>query len=291
MSGRLYLRAPAKINWCLEISGRRADGYHRLRSLLQNIDVTDLVMLQPGGRRSCRCFPDPGCPEEDNLALRAWVLLKERYALPGELAIEINKQIPPGRGLGGGSADAAAVLLGVNAMYELGLDLEQLSDLAFPLGADIPFCLYGGLALVEGAGEMVRPYQPLTTYRLLLIDPGFGLSTAEVYRLYDALPPEGRPQIDRLLAAVLLGDRGAIGQSLGNMLEAPAIEIAPALDHDLAILESAGCAAWMSGSGSCLLALPPADREITRVLDLLACQGVGARLVTTQAQGVTMMEK
>ncbi|NLF79638.1 MAG: 4-(cytidine 5'-diphospho)-2-C-methyl-D-erythritol kinase [Clostridia bacterium] len=291
MSGRLYLRAPAKINWGLEISGRRADGYHQLRSLMQNIDMADSIMLQPSEYRTCRCFPDPGCREEDNLAQRAWVLLKERYALPGELAIEIKKQIPPGRGLGGGSADAAAVLLGVNAMYELGLTLEQLSELAFPLGADIPFCLHGGLALVEGAGQIVRPYQPLTTYRLLLIDPGFALSTAEVFRIYDRLPPERKPHIERLLAGVLLGDRGAIGQSLGNMLEAPAIEIAPALDHDLAILESAGCAAWMSGSGSCLLALPPADREINRVLDLLASQGIGARLIRTQAKGVSMTEK
>ena len=120
--------------------------------------------------QGCRCFPPRR--RRDNLAFARLVLLKERYALPGEVAIEIKKQIPPGRGLGGGSADAAAVLLGVNTMYELGLTLEQLCELAFPLGADIPFCLHGGLALVEGAGEIVRPYQPLTTYRLLLIDPG-----------------------------------------------------------------------------------------------------------------------
>jgi 4-diphosphocytidyl-2-C-methyl-D-erythritol kinase len=293
MSGQLSLRAPAKINWSLEITGRRSDGYHQLRSLMQNIDLYDTVVITPSSQASCRCFPAPDCPLEDNLALRAWRLLKERFSLPGELEIEINKQIPPGRGLAGGSADAAAVLLGVNMLFELNLTPAQLGELAFPLGADIPFCLQGGLALVEGAGELVRPYQPLTLYRLLLVDPGFSLSTAEVYRRYDELPPawELAPQLTQLLPALLLGDRAGIAAHLGNMLQAAALEMAPELDSYLALLESAGCAAWISGSGSCLLALPPADRDVKRVLDLLAYQGIGARLVKTQERGVEILEK
>ena len=247
MPDALSLLAPAKINWSLEITGKRADGYHQLRSIIQNIDLYDQIQLSWSDHDECVCAPAIDCPPKDNLAMRAWFLLKEAYTIPGHLRINIEKNIPSGRGLGGGSSDAAAVLLGVNIMAELGLSVDKLCQLAFPLGADIPFCLYGGLALVEGAGEVVKQYTPGVEYRLILADPGVFLSTKEVYRHYDDLEESSHPDIERLLPALLGGDMVAIKKNMVNMLERSARDFYPGLDDLKTGFALSGYTALLSG--------------------------------------------
>ena len=216
---QVTLIAPAKINWGLDIVGKRADGYHLLCTLMQSVGLFDRVRIQKSERDCCVCSP-PLYGNGENLALRAWHLLKQEYVLPGGLCLEIDKGIPEGGGLAGGSTDAAAVLLGVDRLFRLGLGEERLADLGLRLGADLPFCLKGGLALVEGIGERLLPQRALRSYHLVLVNPGFPVSTAEVYRQFSfdqiAAHPESKGP------AGCLGGRGQergrrlLRQSAGN---------------------------------------------------------------------------
>ena len=285
---RLCLLAPAKINWALAVTGKRADGYHELHSLMQNISVYDRVELSPADEDCCQCSPPVDCAPANNLALRAWHLLKQQYALEGHLQIRITKDIPSGGGLAGGSADAAAVLLGVNILWGLGLSVGQLAALAFPLGADIPFCLYGGLAEIKGAGEIVTPYAATHEYRLLLAAPPVASSTAAVFAAYDQLPAQTAPaDLGRLLSALQQGDSGAINAAIFNMLEPAAFSLQPEIKHCREILAGEGFVPLMSGSGSCVFALSQGDvSQEERAMQALLAEGIAARMVHTLPHGV-----
>lgn len=285
---RLCLLAPAKINWALAVTGKRADGYHELHSLMQNISVYDRVELSLADEDCCQCFPPVDCPSANNLALRAWHLLKQQYALEGHLHIRITKDIPAGGGLAGGSADAAAVLLGVNTLWGLGLSVDQLAALAFPLGADIPFCLYGGLAEIKGAGEVVTPYAATREYRLLLAVPPVAASTAAVFAAYDQLPEQAVPaDLGRLLTALQQGDSSAINAGIFNMLEPAAFSLHSEIRHCQEILAGEGFAPLMSGSGSCVFALSQGCiSQEERAMKALLAEGIAARMVHTLPHGV-----
>jgi 4-diphosphocytidyl-2-C-methyl-D-erythritol kinase len=290
MPDQIRLLAPAKINWSLEITGKRADGYHQIRSIIQNVDLYDQITLAWSDHDECQCLPPVDCPAKDNLAMRAWLALKNQYALDNYLRIKIEKEIPFGRGLGGGSADAAAVLLGVNMMAGLNLSLVKLSELAFCLGADIPFCLLGGLALVEGAGETVKPYLPRVEYRLILADPGVFLSTREVYRRFDEMEHHPGPDTERLLAALLNKDIAAMAVSMGNMLEPPAHDLCSGLDEIKSIFATRGYPVWLSGSGSCLFALSGDEKKEAEILACLRNRGIKVRVVHTLSHGIEVIE-
>lgn len=252
----VQIKAPAKINWGLEVVGRREDGYHLLRSLMQTVDLCDDLRLSKAQRDECRC--EPLLPDaEPNLALRAWLALKAELGLSQCLAIEIEKKIPVAAGLGGGSADAAAVLRGANYLLGLGLSLEQLCEIGLKLGADVPFCLHGGLALVEGIGELVTPLQAGRTYDLILVDPGIPVPTAKVYTIYDKAPAEAPGLIDSLIQAVLNGDQGDIRRYSVNMLEDPAFRFNRRLSEIRDACADVSACAHLSGSGGAVWGLCP----------------------------------
>lgn len=183
----MELWAPAKINLFLRVTGRRPDGYHELRSLMCCVDLCDRVVLQPGASRSEIVCTHPAVPcDAANLALKAAVrfnlaLDAETGLTPLNVAIHLTKHIPVGAGLGGGSSDAAAVLKGLNRHYGNPFDTRRLHALALSLGADVPFFIDGRPALVAGIGEKLTPYVGLPAWHVVLVYPGFGLSTARVY--------------------------------------------------------------------------------------------------------------
>ena len=290
MTVELVLRAPAKINWSLAVLGKRPDGYHELNSLMQNVALYDTVRISRSEADSCQCIPDP-CPGADNLALRAWYVMKERYRLEEGLRITIEKRIPAGGGLAGGSADAAAVIIGVNELFHLNAPFKTLEEIAFSLGADLPFCLNGGMALVEGAGEIVRPIMPGMIYELFLVYPGISLSTSAVFAGYDKTGKKQKaPDLARLLPALFTGDRQGINDSIGNMLETPAFELCPEIEAIKKMLARAGCVTLMSGSGSCLWALPPEDPyESMAVRELLEAKGLAYQRASTLANGIELI--
>lgn len=288
MQQSLRLLAPAKINWVLAVGGIRADGYHFLSSVLQSISLYDRLELAISSRDSCCCDRDIACGEQHNLALRAWLALKRSCGLRQSLSISIVKNIPSGAGLGGGSSDAAAVLLGANQLFNLGLSQEQLARLALPLGADIPFCLQGGLALVEGIGEIISPQPSPAPLTLLLAKPQQSLSTGDVFRGYDRLPAAAQPDIAAVLSALGRGDMAAWHQHTANMLEPAALSLSAQLQELRQALVSLGCRSLMSGSGTAVFA-PLAAEQAMPISSALAEQGFWTQLVTTLDHGVRIV--
>ena len=199
-----------------------------------------------------------------NLALQAWLELKKELGLKQCLDIEIDKKIPVAAGLGGGSSDAAAVLRGANRLFDLGLTLDQLCAIGLKVGADVPFCLHGGLALVEGVGEQVTPLAALHEYDLMLVCPDIAVSTQKVYAAYDKVPAEAPGYIDKLAQAVLDGDKGEIRRYCVNMLEEPAFRLHRLLREVQEACADTSTCARLSGSGGAVWALCP-NRQMAQM--------------------------
>lgn len=185
---RIDLLAPAKINLFLYVTGRRPDGYHELYSLMCGISLYDHLRIVPGGtRHTITCGHDAVPLDDTNLALRAAVVFNEALAQtaavpPQFVSIHLDKQIPVGAGLGGGSSDAAAVLKGLNQFYQQPFSNVQLHKMALSLGADVPFFIEARPAIARGIGELLTPYPGLPPLWVVLIYPGFGISTARVFK-------------------------------------------------------------------------------------------------------------
>jgi 4-diphosphocytidyl-2-C-methyl-D-erythritol kinase len=264
------VRARAKINLGLEVLGRRADGYHELRSIMWAIELADRVTLEASGAGiaiECAAPHVPRTPE--NLAWRAAELVcRETGAAPG-LRIRIHKRIPVAAGLGGGSADAAAVLAGLGRLRGRRLGSRRLGALAVALGMDVPFFLGRSPALAHGRGEELRPVAASADLSLVLANPGFPLATHEVYaRLEPADYGDGR-RVDALVAA-LRGGAEAVAAAVTNGLERAAARLWPGLGEVKAALLEAGClAALMSGSGPTVLGIAPSHRAALRIRDVL----------------------
>ena len=178
----LTLNAPAKINWFLKILGLRDDGFNEIQSLIQQVTLYDTLTFRPADGLSIET--DSQVPERENLVYKAAVLLQKRCGIKKGAVIGLEKNIPMGAGLGGGSSDAATALKGLNELWALGLPVAELSVLAAELGSDVPFFLYGPLSLMSGRGERIVPRKALKTIYILLVKPSFDISTAWAYRKF-----------------------------------------------------------------------------------------------------------
>lgn len=257
-AAQVRIHAPAKINLGLEVLGRRPDGYHELRTIFQAVSISDRLLLRRGHtgiRVRCPALPALG---PDNLAHRAAELFFARSGVDGGVAIDLEKRIPVAGGLGGGSSDAAAVLLGCCRLFGVDPGEERLRAWAAELGSDVPFFIAGGAALGTGRGEIIRELPPWRAPGEVLIQiPPAGLSTAEVFRRLDA--PRltgGRRAFTILLALWREQDPRRFGAALFNDLEGPAFSLAPHLvGVKAALLESGACGAQLCGSGSSVAGL------------------------------------
>lgn len=250
----LYLLAPAKLNLTLDVLGRRADGYHELCSIMASASLYDEIDLAPAREISLTwegCMPAPR-PEKNT----AYLAARAFFAQTGQACrIHINKRIPGQAGLGGGSADAAAVLRGLQRLYG-GIEDEALFSLARAIGADVPFCLLGGCALAEGIGEKLTPL-PAPQLHLVLLKGRGGVSTPALFRSL-ALPLP-HPDTPAALAA-LSGPAERLAPFLQNALEGPATSLLPEIGRLKARLLAAGAlAAFMTGSGACVAGLFPSE--------------------------------
>lgn len=252
-AAQVSIRAPAKINVGLAVLGARADGYHELRTLFQTVSLCDLILLRRarrGVRVCCPALPGLG---ESNLAHRAAALFLERTGVPGGVRIDLQKRIPAGAGLGGGSSDAAAVLLGCCRLFGLRPEPARLRDWAAALGSDVPFFLEGGSAVGSGRGERIEPLQPFPGPVVALLHLGAeGLSTAAVYRAVRAGALTGGTRaFTILLARWREGNLRRLGTSLFNDLEIPAFALAPGLAAVKEQFDKAGAlGTLLCGSGS-----------------------------------------
>lgn len=248
----LLLEASAKINWTLDITGVREDGYHLMDMLMQPVSLADDIRLE---RSEDLILETSGFPkvraDDTNLALRAARVLKDASGYPSGARISVFKRIPVGAGLGGGSADAAAVLAGLNRLWHTGLSQEKLEQLGLSLGADVPFCLRGGLARVTGIGESIRSYPCSRFYWLVLVQPCKGLSTGEVFTAWAESENVFRPDNDRALEGILSGSPETFAPVLGNVLQSVSVSMRPEIGEALECLNRSGAvSALMTGSGS-----------------------------------------
>ncbi len=249
----MKLKAYAKINWHLNVTGRREDGYHLLDMLMQPISLADDIVLEKADAFHLTVSNAPYIPAtRDNLVLRAAAALKEHSGVPCAANIDLIKHIPVGAGLGGGSTDAAAVLWGLNEMWGLHYSADALADIGLKLGADIPFCVYGGFARVRGIGESVQPLGPLKPYWLVVIQPCCGLSTKEVFSSLNLDQPELKErQLANTMRALQNADYTLLKASMRNDLQETSLRLRPQIAHAIhSLYESGARAAMMSGSGS-----------------------------------------
>jgi 4-diphosphocytidyl-2-C-methyl-D-erythritol kinase len=290
-SRHLRTAAPAKVNFGLRVVGRRPDGYHELESIFLPLDLADelQLVLHPGSEpRVGLCLePDAGTAQaavpggDRNLAARAARAFLERAGLEVATTIRLIKRIPVAAGLGGGSSDAGAVLRSLAGAFPDALRPEALAQLALGLGADVPFFLDPRPALVTGVGERVQLLADWPELALALINPGVPLSTAEVYRAYDALRPASTPpgadpslraQLEGLDVAGAASNRpDALEPLLANDLEPAAVRLCPPVARLRDELRGAGAlAVGMSGSGPTVFGVFPGAREARAALAAIA---------------------
>jgi 4-diphosphocytidyl-2-C-methyl-D-erythritol kinase len=282
VGSEVRIRSYAKVNLGLEVLGVRADGYHELRTLFQSIDLHDEVVLRPSRSGvTVRC-DHPLVPSDSaNLAAQAAVALRKHAGIEKGVAIEIRKRIPVGGGLGGGSSNAAAVLLGLDRLWGLGLGTEGLHRIARRLGADVPYFLLGGTALGLGRGDEVYPLRRQLKAHVVLVDPELPVSTAAVFRRLDGslTPRENSSSIFYFVSRDLEGDEAY--RLLSNDLEEAALEEAPALAQQVhrirAVLVQEGSRlAALSGSGSTYFGLFQDARRARRAQAALVAEGFRA---------------
>ncbi|MFN2525741.1 MAG: 4-(cytidine 5'-diphospho)-2-C-methyl-D-erythritol kinase [Actinomycetota bacterium] len=256
------LRAHAKINLYLRVLGAREDGYHEIETILHSIDFADYLELRSeieGFKLVVRQDDDvvgTPRPPSKNLVQQAAELLQS-YA-PKNLDVEIGlaKRIPVGAGLGGGSADAAATLIGLARLHELALEEPQLHDLAAQLGADVPFFLFGGTALATGYGERIAPLDQPPRLWFVLGMSRRPLLTEDVYRAWDEIGPRAGIAHEVMVEALRSGALEEIGAAMRNDLEQVAIRLRPELRAAVDLMESAGAVrALVSGSGPTVIGL------------------------------------
>lgn len=266
---RLSDKAFAKVNLSLDIVGRREDGYHLLRSVMQTVSLFDdiSVTVSEGDGIEIICS-EPGVPtDEKNTCYKAAKLLIAAAGVNHtKVTIEIAKKIPSMAGLGGGSADAAAVLRILNRSFGNVLGADSLILLASKVGADVPFLINGGTALCEGIGEKLTALRPLSKQYLLLIKPDIGVSTPEAYRAFDEGYFSSAMATDRLVAAIESGED--ISEYIANDLER-AVNIPQIENLHRLILENGAKASLMTGSGSCVYGLFDSEADCRRAYEAL----------------------
>ena len=283
----LRAAAHAKINVGLDIVGKRPDGYHELNTIFYELQLHDTLELErtkeTGIQLTCS---DPALPAgEDNLAYRAARLFLEWCGIREGVRIHLAKRIPFGAGLGGGSSDAAAVLVGMNTMFGQQLPAETLCALAAELGADVPFFIRGGCAQAEGIGERLVHYSGVRMPPMLVVKPEAAVPTAWAYRAADECPDAVHPDMEKLLQALLAGSYDEICRFAGNTFE-PAVfagypEIRQ-LKERLLRLGAGACV--MTGSGAAVYALFREIREAEEAARQLSAQDNSLRIFPEYGQ-------
>ena len=255
---RLSLKAHAKINLTLEVLGKRPDGYHEVAMIMQSVSLHDTVTLslRDSGISLACDRSDLPC-DSGNLAFRAADLLRREYGVARGVQIELTKRIPLAAGLAGGSTDAAAVLKGLNRLWQLALPAAELERLAARLGSDVPFCLQGGTSLATGRGEILTALPDFSGHGVVLANPPLQVSTAWVYGNFRG-SNQCRPEVSRLRQWIGQQNFSAVAAALFNDLESVTIPAYPQIAAIKEQLLQAGAAGvLMSGSGPTVFALAP----------------------------------
>ena len=248
----MKLRALAKINLGLDVTGKREDGYHEVRMVMQTIQMYDQLEIKESKEPGIRLTTNlPFLPCNDgNLVYKAANLLMDEFDIRQGVDMNLTKFIPVAAGMAGGSSDAAAALVGINRLFKLGLSQKELMDRAVNIGADVPYCVMRGTALAEGIGEKLTRITQVPDCFVLIGKPGINVSTKAAYESLQLDKISSHPDIDGMIGDIERGDLLAMTQKMGNVFEPGIIEKYPVIGEIKALMESHGALkAMMSGSG------------------------------------------
>ncbi|MFA5867189.1 MAG: 4-(cytidine 5'-diphospho)-2-C-methyl-D-erythritol kinase [Actinomycetota bacterium] len=285
--------ARAKINLYLDVADKRPDGFHEVKTVLQSVTLADEIMFTPNESGIEVAYGDFGkCDFHNDLIIQAWEALAALTGHDACFTADVKKVIPAAAGLGGGSADAAAALIGLNKLYGLGLDQADLRRIAEDIGADVPFFLTGGTMEGTGAGETLKPLPAMPDCEIVILKPSVDVSTGRAYQDFDeagTAADEHKPGLDALESALSNGDYGQICESLFNAFEPVIMGKYPAIRAAKEAALAAGAdAALMSGSGSTVFALTRSSGIVEDIIS--AGEETGAQAYRAKPCNVAVVE-
>jgi 4-diphosphocytidyl-2-C-methyl-D-erythritol kinase len=271
----ITLEAPAKINWFLNVLGRREDGYHDILSLMQRITLSDSLVME--NSPTVEVLADADIPREENLVYKAARLMKEKTGRVSGVKITLSKRIPLAAGLGGGSSDAAATIMGLTRLWNLDFTPRELAGLGEVLGSDVPFFFHGPASVVEGRGEIVSPVELRESYSLLLVKPAISISAAWAYAEYDRTSPlkevltKKHNNIKLFCQALERGDFAFLSSLQGNDLEPLVTRKYPVIGEIKHTLMLRGALfSAMSGSGSSVFGVFDSERNAEKAREYMS---------------------
>ncbi|MDO8886305.1 4-(cytidine 5'-diphospho)-2-C-methyl-D-erythritol kinase [Candidatus Oleimmundimicrobium sp.] len=290
---KVKIKAHAKINLYLDITGKRVDGYHNIHSLMQSILLADELVVSDAEDLKLIVSGEFKVPLEDNLVLKAAQTLQNFTKKKSGACISLNKKIPVAAGLGGGSADAAATLVGLNILWDLKLSLKDLQAIGEKIGADVPFCLQGGLCLVEGKGEKVSSLPGNFAADIVIVKPSFELSTSQVYSDFDKIRlPCVLFSMEPMIAALHKGSLRGVSSLLANVLEKPVISKNPIIrEIKEKALQAGATGALMSGSGSSVFAIADSKEAALKIANHLKGFYENVIVTATSQKGIDVYQE
>jgi len=291
MQDSISVRTPAKINLSLDILGKRHDGYHFVKTIMQAVSIFDEITVAPNEAGEIRIFcdsPDIPC-DSRNLAYKAAIAFFNHIQCePNGLDITIEKKIPALAGLAGGSSNAGGVLVALNELMETELSVDELCDIGAKIGADIPFCIIGATALAEGVGDILNPLPNLPECYILIVKPDIDISTTEAFSKFDEFEIPKVSEFDEMIAAIAMQDIKKISNLLFNALECAA-------DHDEItrikeeMIEMGALGALMTGSGSAVYGIFERKRHAVKCAEELSEKYSFVEICTPHNSGIEII--
>ncbi len=259
----IRLKARAKINLGLDVLGKREDGYHEVRMIMQTIGIYDRIIINKIPEDEIRIVSNLSFlpVNENNLIYKAAKLLKDKYNFAGGVEVNLNKFIPVAAGMAGGSTDAASTLFGINKLFDLGLSTKTMMELGVGIGADVPYCVMRGTALAEGIGEKLTRLKSVPHMWIVIAKPSINVSTKLVYENLDMGGVSTHPDIDGIISAINEQNIEQIALRMGNVLETVTIPLYPVIqDIKNDMITHGAYNAMMSGSGPTVFGIFPDEQ-------------------------------
>ncbi len=282
---KIDIKALAKINIGLDVTGIRDDGYHEVRMIMQTVNLFDKLAISKTSDGSISMSSNLHFlpVNDDNLCIKAAKLLIEEFNIKQGVNIQLEKHIPVAAGMAGGSTDAAAVLFGLNRLFGLGLSRKQLMSRGVMIGADVPYCVMRGTALAEGIGEVLSPLPPMVKCPVLIAKPGISVSTKQVYEALDSkFDSVSHPDIDQLINDIKAKDLHSICSHMGNVLEEVTIPMHPVIsDIKKNMMDNGAVGAMMSGSGPTVFGFFEDNKTARAAKEALTATGMVKQLYLT----------
>lgn len=281
----IRLKARAKINLGLDVIGRRENGYHDVRMVMQTVGLYDRIIMTRIPEEEIRIKTNIGFlpVNENNLVYKAIMLMKNKYKLDGGIEVDLNKFIPVAAGMAGGSSDAACVLFGMNRLFELNVPMKELMKIGVEIGADVPYCLMRGTALAEGIGEKLTRLPDMPFCHILIAKPPVNVSTKLVYEKLDNTDVKLHPDIDGIIEAIKLKDVALVASRMGNVLESVTVPLYPVIDSiKKDMIEHGAMNAMMSGSGPTVFGIFPDEQSMIACQQFLRQKGEARQVYTTE---------